>query len=351
MLGSGAECTRIDDTTLEIKYGSGYIPEVINLQLTGSGFGPSSTFPRAVLPKFTLTSDTTDDRYQDFVNTWAVNPSGTGGVFSYSWSYSQGSGGPSLSGNFSMFEFKYWEATADETYIINVNQMDEANPRFFYSEDSLPFKVLSSCSTDGCYKVIWTLSNDPGPIPTDCNDNVQLICMGTVSPYMITAEYQPGSTGDQSLFLKPNNFNSPTTNFQDFASNVNCGSSLIFPSVAVNTDAVSTQPSENEFSMSGTVTDMGLNLGTDYSLEWEATNNAGTSFCTNDLTPTCIVPANEVSLNAGSSFTYTLRLFLPCYTAGPWDTATFTTFLYSTPGNSSLMIYIYIYIYNSTREH
>ena len=142
------------------------------LTLDGKWVGPSSTFPRAILPKFTLTSSTLADKYQDFVNTWTVNPMGTGLELSYVWLYDLGVDGPLLPlGNKTSFVFNYWEAMP-EKYRIKVIQTDLGNINFEYSVTSPEFNVLSSCSTPGdCRTVVWTLSNDPGTTPVDCTDD------------------------------------------------------------------------------------------------------------------------------------------------------------------------------------
>ena len=331
-IGRDAVCSIPDSKTLKIFYGSGYLEGAASLQLEGI-LGTSGTFNRAVLPQFTLEGTTTDDEYQDFVNTWRVTPNGSGQL-KYGWTYSQGalSVHPVLPADGIIFEFKYWEATPGETYSITVNQTDPANPQFFYSETSLPFTVLSSCSTDGCRKVVWTLSNDPGPVPLDCTGDAAFGCTGTVVyPYEIATEYQPGSVGDMSLRLKATYFSASTPLFAEFTHVVLCGSSLLFPSVQVDKNCQSVQSAGAEFTMSAIVTDNGLVLDQDYFLEWEEPHNGGIQFCTtNTLNPRCIVPAAEQSLIPDSSYTYTLKLFLMCDIEDlAWDTVTFNSFIYS----------------------
>ena len=349
-LGIGAECSRPDVTTLKIYYGSSYTPGAMDLHLMGNGFGPSSTFPRAILPKFTLTSSTLADKYQDFVNTWTVNPMGTGLELSYVWLYDLGVDGPLLPlGNKTSFVFNYWEAMP-EKYRIKVIQTDLGNINFEYSVTSPEFNVLSSCSTPGdCRTVVWTLSNDPGTTPVDCtDDNLIQNCIKSNSGalYMITADYVAGifsesESGDSSLKLDPSKFASPSLPFVNFADTILCGSSLVFPvEVSVEIDAQSTQPSGSEFIMSGLVIE-GLATTVDYSLEWEATNGGETSFCTtSSVNPTCTIPA--YALNVGTSYIYSLKLLLIC-NGNLWQTATFAQFNYA--GNIYIYIFIYIYIY------
>ena len=327
-IGSGALCTRPTDLTLKIFYGRDYTPGADTLQLKGS-YG-TSTFTRAILPTFTLTGTATADKYEDFANTWSVTPTGSGSLI-YEWEYESGTNGPALpTENATSFVFNYWEAKAGETYNLRVTQLDESNNEFFYQVIGDAFKVLSSCSTPGnCQEVAWTLNYNPGSVPTDCTDSPTLAsCSKSGSgPYTITSTYIYRSLGGTPHRLNHTLFATPGLHFLQFANAITCGGSLVFPSLALGTDAASTQSATSSFSMIGTLTDRALTIDIDYSLGWTATSGGGTGFCTTDSTsPTCTISAG--SLSAGT-YQYTLKVFLDCASSVVWDTLVFTQFDYT----------------------
>ena len=328
-IGTGALCTRPTDLTLKIFYGKDYTAGADNLQLKGS-YG-TSTFTRAILPTFTLTGTTTVDKYQDFANTWTVTPTGTGSL-SYQWSYGAGIDGPTLpTGNVISFVFKYWEAKAGETYRLNVTQTDENNSEFSYKVEGATFTVLSSCVyTGNCGQIKWTISNDPGTVSTDCTNssNLTSCTKSGGGPYYIKCMYTAGSIGGETHKLDHTLFTDAVSPyFDDFADAITCGSSRVFPSLAIGTDAASTQSATSSFSMIGTVTDRGLVLDTDFCLQWTATGGGGTGSCTTDSTsPTCTISAG--SLSAGT-YQYTLKVILYCSSSTVWDTLVFTQFDYT----------------------
>ena len=330
-IGTGALCTRPSMTTMKIFYGPGYSPGSQTLQVKGTGFGAGSTFTRAILPTFSLTGTTTADKYQDFANTWTVTPTGMGDL-SYEWSYGSGTDGPTLpTGNVTSFEFKYWEAKAGETYRLNVIQTDENNSEFSYIVQGAAFTVLSSCVyPTNCSQIKWRLSNDPGTVSTDCTNSSNLTsCTKSGSePNSIICTYTAGSIGGETYKLDHTLFTGAASSyFGDFADAITCGSSRVFPSLALGTDAASTQSASSSFSMIGTLTDRGLTIDTDYSLQWTATGSGGTGSCTTDSTsPTCIISAG--SLSAGT-YQYTLKVILYCSSSAVWDTLVFTQFDYT----------------------
>ena len=324
-IGSVALCTRPTDLTLKIFYGIDYTPGADTLQLKGS-YG-TSTFTRAILPTFTLTGTTTADKYQDFANTWTVTPTGSGNL-NYQWIYASGTDGPALPGNATSFVFKYWEAKVGETYQLNVTQSDDNNNHFSYTVQGANFKVLSSCSTPGnCRQVVWTLSYDPGSVGLDCTDNSNLgnCVKAGAGPYTITSTYAAGSTGGTSIKLDHSKFTSPSSgDFPNFATNISCGSSLVFPSLSKDVDAGKTQSSETAFNISGRVNEQGFTNPTDYTLSWDGTNS-GNICSASSITPKCTFPSN--SLTYGNSYTYTLKLFLICANSD-WNSLSFTQFTY-----------------------
>ena len=347
-LGAGTVCAISGSSSLTISYGNVSNPEnkYITLQLRGTGFG-SSIFARNV-PSFSLLregnetscgyfKDNYSNKYEDFVATWSVvNSTGTG-IFTYIWSYAPGSGngGPPLPENSTSYDFKFWTATAGETYSLMVTQKDEANEHFSYSQTGFPFTVLSSCSTPGdCQQIVWKLSCDPGAVQIICTDSVaRPMCSKTVDEtnsnnhhYLILTSYEVENVGGP-LKLDHRAFVNPSQNLKDFTDNVSCGGLLTYPSVAVEKDADIIQSSNYVFNISGNVTERGKIISKDYQLEWEATNNGNTSFCTMESnTPICTFPLN--SLTFGVSYTYTLKLILTCETSTVWDSIDFTTFAY-----------------------
>ena len=329
-IGTEALCTRSSNTTMKIFYGPNYSPGAQTLQVKGTGFGAGSTFTRAILPTFTLTGTTTADKYQDFANTWTVTPTGSGNL-NYQWIYASGTDGPALPGNATSFVFKYWEAKVGETYQLNVTQTDENNSEFSYRVQGAGFTVLSSCSyPTNCSQILWTLSNDPGTVPTDCTNssNLTSCTKSGPGPFVIKCTYTAGSIGDEAHKLDHTLFaNAVSSYFDDFADAITCGSSRVFPSLALGTDAASTQSATSSFSMIGTLTDRALTIDIDYSLGWTATSGGGTGFCTTDSTsPTCTISAG--SLSAGT-YQYTLKVFLDCASSVVWDTLVFTQFDYT----------------------
>ena len=325
-IGTGAQCTRPTDLSLKIFYGSDYSPGADTLQLKGS-YG-TSTFTRAILPTFTLTATATSTGYQDLASTWRVTPTGTGSL-SYKWSYSSGTDGPPLPDNATSFVFKNWEAKTGR-YMLEVSQSDDNNNKFFYVVKGNSFRVHSSCSTN-CQEIVWKLSNDPGIVPTECmesSSNLTSCSKSGFGPYEIKSTYIAGSTGGIAHKLA---FGILIVHFVEFTDAVTCGSSLVFPSLAVQTDAASIQYATSTFSMVGTLTDRGLTIDTDYSLQWTATGGGDTGFCTTDSTsPTCTISAGSLSTG---TYQYTLKVLLVCASSAVWDTLVFTQFDYA--GNNS----------------
>ena len=341
-IGIGALCTRPSTTSMKIFYGRDYSPGAQTLQVRGTGFGAGSTFERAILPTFTLESTTTLDKYQDFSNTWSVTPTGTGSLI-YEWEYESGTDGPPLPGNVTTFVFNYWEAKAGETYSLRVTQRDESNGQFYYIVVGDDFLVLGSCSTPAnCNQVVWTLSYDPGEVPLNCVDGSELrncVKAFDTDSYIITSTYAPGSTGGTSLKLDGTIFSSPSnSNFVSFAANIECGSSLVFPSLEMTSDARAQEFPSTTFRMESQIVESG---STDYTLEWIATGGGYTGFCTTSSpNPTCTISPGSLS---DGTYQYTLQLFLVCNDSSVWHTLAFTQFDYSS-NNSYQIISSIIYL-------
>ena len=333
-VGIGANCTMPDKSSLKIAYGANYTIGVMTLNLKIGGFDKYivKSFTRGDVPSFAL-SGTNTDKYEDYVNTWSVvSEINTGGApLVYTWTYSSGTGGPSLAGNPTSMIFNYWTMTA-ETYNIKVVQSDTSNPHFSYEKETGNFKILASCTAASCTDVTWTLSNDPGAfLSTTCTTGQgggDIITCAKAQPgdYTITATYGATSEGSNAgLNLLSTAFN-PTL---AFTLSSKCGSALSFPSVAVNSDAVAIQSSGSQFAFDAAITNRGLTVTTHYTITWTATNSGGTGYCgTTTDSPTCTIPADG-TLTAGTTYAYTVALKLVCKSSIVWQDVTFTTFTYT----------------------
>ena len=338
-LGTSPVCS-LSWRELIIQLGDSMNPGNPTITLISGGFTDGLTggltFTRISETKFIFSTGAAGSHYQDYVNKWTVLPVNTNGgccCFTYAWTYASGTGGPSLpaSGTTLVFDFNYWEATIGQGYSITVNMTDDNNAQFYYASTGGVFTVLDSCISS-CDTVTWTMTNDPGSVSPTCTsgqggDTVSCTKGAGGGPYQILATYNPTSLGDHAggLTLLEAGFDAPT----GFSLPATCGSTLSFPSVAVNTDALAIQSSGSQFAFEAAITNRGLTVTTDYTITWRATNSGGIGYCgTTTDSPTCTIPADG-TLAAGTAYAYTVALKLTCKSSIVWQDATFRTFTYT----------------------
>ena len=349
ILGTGAQCdVPNSDTLMTISLGANPDPNgntnkirfLASAPFTQGDTVSTAEFTRGNRPGFTFTSGTTGmSKYQDYENSFTITPTYEGSpTMNYTWAIGSGTGGPSDLPKTEVvdtsYTFKYWEATAGQTYTLTVTQKDAANALFSYADTSGSYTVDASCSSVSCQTVIWTFSGDPGtPAGTDyvtghdtgAGDTLTLVPTAGSGPYTVTATYEAGSVGGNDLKLVVGEFSNLNINIVNAAT---CGSNLVFPKVEINVNTGATESSASELSFSATIT-TGLTYTTDYTVTWAATNSADVSICTTDATPTCIIPADGTTLAAGT-YKYTLSMNMVGGGCIPWEmTPSFTEFTYS----------------------
>ena len=337
-LGNSPVCS-ISGSDLIIQLGDSMTSGTPTITLIPGGFPDGLTgdltFTRISETIFIFSTGAAGSHYQDYVNKWTVVPVNTnGGTFTFVWTYASGTGGPSLpaSGTTLVFDLNYWQATIGQGYSIAVNMTDDNNAQFYYASTGGVFTVLDSC-TSSCDTVTWTMTNDPGTVSPNCTsgqggDTVSCTKGAGGGPYQILATYNPTSLGEHAdgLTLLEAGFVAAPTGFSLPAT---CGSTLSFPSVAVNTDALAIQSSGSQFAFEAAITNRGLTVTTDYTITWTATNSGGIGYCgTTTDSPTCTIPADG-TLAAGTAYVYTVVLKLTCKSSIVWQDVTFTTFTYT----------------------
>ena len=331
-LGTGYSCSIINTpnpATLEIKYGYSPAATPPTLTLKPAAFSPCAVgnFTRSS-PTFTITESDIITAYQDHTATLTASVTWNGPTTtrSYSWSYTPGSAGstPILSGvTAGTYDFNYW-LMSPGSHSVNIKLLDSDNPTFYYEQTSSSLEVQDSClDLTACDVVGWKLSHNPGAcydeyvtgiVPS--NGDVVALSKWGINPYRITATYQPGSQGGNSLTIDSSHcFNTFTT--------VSCGLNIKFPSLAMNTDSPTSQSSGVPLTISGTLNANGLSSPADYSLPWTPSGAP----CV-DGSPSCTIDPGDITCS-GTPYEYKLLAKISCK-VDPWKEITFTPFTYGT---------------------
>ena len=322
-LGIGAVCFLTDQHTLLIYYGQviNTSPQLLSLhQVRFSDI--LLDFGKPKLPSFTLSQDTTQNAYQDYIATITL-----GNIYlnnqpaiTFTWTYLlSGSTKPDISSATTNFIFNYWEMSPAD-YKIMIQIGDPENSHYTHTIITKVFTVQDSCASN-CDSVTWTFTNNPGVCTTGCikgfgiGDTFEFST--TTDPYKLIARYLPGSKGGNELFIEGVQMKG--------ISSVGCGEDIIFPSVSVENDAPEIQLSSEILTLEGIVEDNSLTSGSDFTESWIKPDGY-TETPTGD---TFEIGANTLSV--GGPYSFALQLKMVCVGAGDivWDEVPFGPFLYS----------------------
>ena len=327
-LGTGYSCTlsTVSTTILTIKYGHSPTSNPPTHNLITTAFTPCATgsFTRGS-PEFSITESGAMAGYQDHTATLTPTSTWQGDTTnrSYTWGYVSSAGpSPVISGvTAGTYNFNYWIMTPG-AYQVNITIFDSANPAFYIIRTSSVFTVLDSClDLTLCDVVAWKLTHNPGACYDDyvtgitpANGDTIVLSKYGINPYIIKATYQPGSKGGNALSIDSSKcYNSFTT--------VSCGSNIKFPTLLMNQNSPSAQPSSTTLTISGTFDPNGLVVTTDYTLEWSQSGNS----CVNG-NPSCSIPPGILSCTT-TPYEYILQLKISCKTTA-WGELIFTPFTY-----------------------
>ena len=331
-LGTGFECLLAADV-LTIKYGYGTIVGAQTITLLADGFSPSTdgSFARPPLPKFTLLPlNSAMPAYQDNSATFIANAIVNTGdaTLEYEWTYVNSPTGatkPDLSvkpTTTTSVTFNYWEISPGQ-YQIKIKVTDPANTPYYYEEESQIFTILNSCSSN-CESITWKFSNDPGTCAEDCvtgftPGDTFIFSSREISGYFeVKATYQPESTGDSSISLESSKYNGLIT--------VPCGKEIKFPKIVVNDNAEGIQSSEEDLTLTGTLTTNSKQINVDYTQIW--VHPPEFTECVNGET-SCTISTGDLSIGGPYAFLIQLRLICQGASANVWSSAEFTQFYYS----------------------
>ena len=328
-LGLGYECSLLNNI-MQIKYGENTTPGPQTISLLSSGFDPNTpgSFSRPELPQFTMSVTGHEfPAYQDnVVHIFARDIINIGEApLIYIWTYISSPIGGILKSDLSSetsstFNFNYWELSAGN-YQINLKMTDPDNSHFSYAEDSPVFTVIESCSA-ACDTIIWTFTNYPKACSTNCFTNIGpqdtfiAVTTGNITPYTLTAIYQPGSRGGHDISPNPLKYGGLT--------NIPCGANLLFPILNITTnDAPDCQYSGSDLYLEGTLMATGLILDVDYTQSWITPERAN---CEPGYM-SCIIPKG--SLAVGGPYEFILRVNIACRASTAWGEVIFNPFYYT----------------------
>ena len=327
-LGEGAICSLATSTTLLIKYGRYTTMGEQKINLLTSGFSECAQgeFER---PNFLIAMGSGNTpRYQDTVASLTMYSLGNAGVkeMRYSWVYTEfptGASKPNIIGETSTSCDFLYRQMSPGNYQVRVKTTDPSNAAFYQETDTPIFTVLQSCYSQ-CHVITWLFTSDPGTCLDGCTsgtktgDNlVYLTTLMDVGKYSVTATYSPGSIGGSTLNIIPSKFNG--------LSSVACGGNLKYPRIALLDDSPGVQSSASPLTISATLLDQGLTLGTHFTETWV---QPPTFSACQEGKLSCTIPVG--GLTDGDKYIFKLQLKMACHLGAiVWSEVVFTQFTYS----------------------
>ena len=325
-LGLGGYSCLLGGDSLLIKYGYGTSPGTQLIHLKPLSINPcyEGSWDRPILPSFTLTVENgSDPSYTDNIAQLTVQNIIGGGIFTYEWSYAtspSGSTKPTLGSPGTSYSFQY-RLMSVGSYTVNVRMKDTGNSDWYY-EESTTLTVRPNSCVGSCDTITWTFTHNPG---SDCNAECTngytaedtIIYTYLTNPYRLNAAYQAGSIGGNDLEVIPNENNQLAT--------IQCGSNVKFPSIVKNEDGLDMLASKHTQTLSVTLNDNGLILGTDFTQIWVINGEDSLT-----LVSTSVCNIGQFSMPVDVIYTYKVQLKMTCQGASAvvWDEVIFTPFEY-----------------------